>query len=101
MSALRSSSDIRKLSGIVDVRRSRTPHGALLEMSMLEMERQRLAAESARTLRRCAEIAQRIADIDSRQQRLQGFVEKRDPSPVLSVTPAKKMPVATSSRLKY
>ncbi len=104
MSALRGSADIRRLSGIVDARRSRSPHGALLEMSMLEMERQRLAAEAARAVRRCEEIAVRIAEIERRQQRLQRFVERREPAReplAASTSSSPKTPPVISRRLAY
>ncbi len=67
---------IRTLAGLVDGRRSRTSAGALLELSMLEMEKTRLTKEMQRADRRCAEIRKRLADITAKQQRIQRFVEK-------------------------
>ena len=68
---------LKTLAGLVDGRRSRTSSGALLELSMLEMERQRLTKEVERAARRGAEIRGQLAEIDCKQLRLQRFVEKR------------------------
>lgn len=67
---------IKTMGGIVDGRRTRTSAGALLELSMLEMERQRLMKEMQRTERRCTEIRARVAEIETKQVRLQRFVDK-------------------------
>lgn len=71
---------LKTLAGLVDGRRSRTSSGALLELSMLEMERQRLTKEVERAARRGAEIRGQLAEIDRKQLRLQRFVEKRTAS---------------------
>ena len=42
---------IKTLAGLVDGRRTRTSSGALLELSMLEMEKQRLVLEMQRALK--------------------------------------------------
>ena len=68
---------IKTMAGLVDGRRTRTSAGALLELSMLEMEKQRLVLEMRRAERRCAEIRGRLAEIEGKQHRLQRFVEKR------------------------
>ena len=68
---------IKTMAGLVDGRRTRTSSGALLELSMLEMEKQRLVLEMQRAERRCAEIRGRVAEIDMKGFRLQRFVEKR------------------------
>ncbi len=67
---------IKTMAGLVDARRTRTSAGALLELSMLEMEKQRLVQEMQRAERRCAEIRARVADIEKKGLRLQRFVEK-------------------------
>jgi len=67
---------IKTMAGLVDGRRTRTSAGALLELSMLEMEKRRLMLEMQRAERRCAEIRERVADIDKKGLRLQRFVEK-------------------------
>ena len=69
---------LKTLAGLVDGRRSRTSSGALLELSMLEMERQRLTKEVERAARRGAEIRGQLAEIDKKQLRLHRFVEKRN-----------------------
>ena len=67
---------IKTMAGLVDGRRTRTSSGALLELSMLEMEKQRLVQEMRRAERRCAEIRGRLTEIDKKGLRLQQFVEK-------------------------
>jgi hypothetical protein len=75
MSVIAGRTAIRTQSGVIDARRSRSPQGALLEMAALEMERQRLLAESARMQRRGEQIVQRVDEIVRRQRRLQRFVD--------------------------
>lgn len=67
---------LKTMAGLVDARRTRTSSGALLELSMLEMEKQRLVLEMQRAERRCAEIRGRITEIAMKGLRLQRFVEK-------------------------
>lgn len=67
---------IKTMAGLVDGRRTRTSSGALLEMSMIEMEKQRLTKEMQRSERRCAEIRGRMTEIEAKQLWLQRFVEK-------------------------
>ena len=67
---------LKTMAGLVDGRRTRTSSGALLELSMLEMEKQRLMKEMQRAERRGAEIRGRLAEIDKKGLRLQRFVEK-------------------------
>lgn len=67
---------IKTMAGLVDGRRTRTSSGALLELSMLEMEKQRLMKEMRRSEQRCAEIRGRMTEIEAKQHRLQRFVDK-------------------------
>jgi hypothetical protein len=67
---------IKTMGGIVDGRRVRTSAGALLELSMLEMEKQRLSAEMKRAENRCIEIRARVTEIETKQVRLQRFVDR-------------------------
>ncbi len=67
---------IKTMAELVDVRRSRTSAGALLELAMLEMEKQRLKKEMLRAESRGAEIATRMQEIETKQVRLQSFVER-------------------------
>jgi hypothetical protein len=62
--------------GVMNSRRDRTSAGALLELSMFAMERQRLGAEMRRAERRIREIAQRLSVIAFKGERLQRFVER-------------------------
>ncbi|MBI2317282.1 MAG: hypothetical protein HYU75_09835 [Betaproteobacteria bacterium] len=68
---------LKTMGGLVDGRRTRSSSGALLELSMLEMEKQRLVKEMQRAERRGADIRGRLAEIDRKGLRLQRFVEKR------------------------
>jgi hypothetical protein len=98
---------LRTMAGLGDARRSRTSHGALLELSMLGAETLRLTAEMQRADRRCADIRKRIAEIDIKAHRLYRFVEKplvdessvaeADPHPTRTVSPGK----VKSRRLSY
>lgn len=67
---------IKTMAGIVDVRRIRSSSGALLELSMLEMEKQRLKKEMLRSEQRCVEIRGRMTEIETKQLRLQRFVDR-------------------------
>ena len=86
---------IRTFAGLVDRRRARTSAGALLELSMLEMEKTRLMLEMQRAERRCAEIRRRRAEIDAKQHRLQRFVEKPNGEAPQSETAAAPLPIHT------
>ena len=92
------------MAGLVDGRRSRTSAGALLELSMLEMEKQRLVQEMQRAERRCAEIRGRLTEIEAKQHRLQRFVEQPRGEAQASQThaPASSFPIhsAPTDKLK-
>ncbi len=74
---------LKTLAGIVDGRRNRTTAGALLELSMLAMEKQRLDQEVKRTERRNQEIGQRLTEIARKGERLQRFVARHPESSTL------------------
>jgi len=74
--------NLKTMAGMQDARRSRTASGALLELSMLEMERHRLTLEMQRAEVRSAEVRRRMQEIDLKANRLQLFVEKRDVSSI-------------------
>lgn len=110
MSATAGRAAIRTHAGVVDARRSRTPQGALLEMASLEMERQRLLAESVRLQRRSEQIAIRVVEIIRRQQRLHRFVDLGEPAgeplsqtaaPPVSPSPMRTAPLPRSRKLGY
>jgi hypothetical protein len=73
---LRGVMQIKTMGGLIDARRTRTSAGALLELSMLEMEKERLKKEMLRAERRIGEIRARSHDIETKQQRLNQFVER-------------------------
>jgi hypothetical protein len=82
------------MAGLVDGRRTRTSHGALLELSMLEMEKTRLTLEMQRAERRCADIRKRLTEIEAKKHRLHRFVEKPQGEGPIS-PPAEPFPVRT------
>ncbi|OGA35894.1 MAG: hypothetical protein A3G80_07275 [Betaproteobacteria bacterium RIFCSPLOWO2_12_FULL_62_13b] len=88
---------LKTLAGLVDVRRTRTCSGALLELSMLEMEKQRLMKEMHRAERRGAEIRGRLAEIDKKGLRLQRFVEKRSAEAAAPEARAASLPLPIHS----
>lgn len=87
---------IRTLAGLVDGRRARTSAGALLELSMLELEKTRLTQEIQRADRRSDEIRRRLAEIDAKQHRLHRFVEKPQGEAPQSETVASPLPIYTA-----
>ena len=106
MSEIAGRTAIRTQSGVIDARRSRSPQGALLEMAALEMERQRLLAESARMQRRGEQIAHRVDEIVQRQRRLQRFVDLGGSDPAAGSTAApvpatRSAPAHRSRKLGY
>ena len=86
--------NLKTMAGMQDARRARSSSGALLEMSMLETERQRLKLEMQRAEHRGAEIRRRMDEIDATAQRLQKFVETRTGADALPVTPGALAPAA-------
>ena len=89
---------IKTMGGIVDGRRTRTSAGALLELSMLEMEKQRLTKEMERAQRRSLEISARVLEIETKQIRVQRFVDRPiAPSPANSaMEAATPLPIHTA-----
>jgi predicted nuclease with TOPRIM domain len=86
---------IKTIAGLVDARRSRTSAGALLELSMMEMEKQRLSKEMLRAELRCREIRARTAEIEFKQCRLQRFLSKSvgDVMTIQAPTSAEQLPI--------
>lgn len=78
--ARRSVRSIKTMAGLVDRRRARTTSGALLEMSVLAGEKERLQQELSAARRRRAEIENRLAEIAEKEGRLRALV--KDPVPV-------------------
>jgi hypothetical protein len=101
---MRGVQNIKTMAGLVDGRRTRSSSGALLELSMLEMERQRLKKEMLRIERRWIEIDGRINDIERKQLRLQRFVEKpegeKGAGKVLPIAQPLPIHTAPTERLK-
>jgi len=96
--------NIKTMGGLVDSRRIRSSSGALLELSMLEMEKQRLKKEMLRSEMHCAEIRGRMAEIEAKQFRLQRFVDRpcSDLQASLGLNGATPLPIYAepSDRLK-
>ncbi len=89
---------LRTMAGLVDARRARTSQGALLELSMLEVEKTRLSSEMARAERRCADIRKRIAQINTKAQGLHRFVQQ--PASGAAPEAAAPFPIYTAPRDK-
>jgi anti-sigma factor RsiW len=71
----KSAHGIKTIRVLLDGRRVRTPAAALLELSALSNERERLRAELARWTRRQAEIGARLAEIADKEARLHSFLQ--------------------------
>ena len=91
-------STLRTQAGVIDPRRGCSPQGALLEMAMLEMERQRLNGETLRMQRRAAQIAQRTAEINRRRQQLQRFIDWPAPDRPATLPPFRPSPERNAPR---
>ena len=100
-SAVKGSRPSRTLSALVDRRRTRTPAGALLELSAMASEKQLLTREVDRWNRRNGEIQARLADIADKERRLMAVVGGSIPDPS-DVEAAKAVAAATAagSRIK-
>jgi len=74
---------IKTMAGITDIKRSRTPTGAFLELAGLATEKERLNMELAAAHRRSLEIQTRLAEISAKQERLSVFI--KDPEFVAAI----------------
>lgn len=86
---------IKTMGALVDQRRARTSSGALLELSALGNERQRLQYELERWQHRHVEIEARLAEITEKEQWLYTFVKGATEGPSAS---AKPIPLAQGLR---
>ncbi len=99
---------IRTMSALVDQRRTRTPAGALIELSALANEKLLLEREVARASRRGIEIQRRLKEIAAKEDRLmklaQGAALAQEPAsqrlPVSSAALETPAEIPTSSRFK-
>ena len=76
---------VKTMGAMVDGRRSRTTSGALMELSVLASEKDRLNKELTVAARRQAEIVLRLQDIAAKEERLRAFV--KDPEMIAKVCP--------------
>jgi len=86
------------MAGLVDGRRTRTAAGALLEMSILAKERERLDKELAAAGRRRAEIEARLSEISQKERRLQEFVKNPVVEAATNSAPTVEMPLNVKTR---
>jgi len=86
------------MAGLSDRQRNRTPSGALLEMSALANEKQRLNQELAAAQRRHAEIESRLAEIAAKERRLQQYV--KDPALVASLQACPESAASAPRRIR-
>ena len=99
---------IRTMAALVDQRRTRTPAGALIELSALANEKLLLDREVARASRRGIEIQRRLKEIAAKEDRLMKLAQGAAPAPepayqrslVPSATPETPVEMPTSSRFK-
>ncbi len=84
------------MGAMVDGRRVRTSSGALLELSILSNEKERLNKELAVAARRQEEIVRRLTEIADKEERLQAFV--KTPEMVAKVCPT--LPTEAARRVK-
>ncbi len=78
---------VKTVAGLSDRRRSRSAAGALLELSVLAREKERLGHELAAAECRRNEIQYRLSEIGEKEERLKNFV--KDPPQIQKITPAK------------
>ena len=83
---------IKTIGALVDRRRARTSAGALLEMSVLANEKERLNQELAAAARRQAAIVARLAEIAEKEGRLQAFVKNPEQVNRVSQSPPAEPP---------
>ncbi len=99
---------IRTMAALVDQRRTRTPAGALIELSALANEKLLLDREVARASRRGIEIRRRLKEIAAKEDRLMKLAQGAAPAPepasqrlsAPSAAPETLVEMPTSSRLK-
>lgn len=72
--ARRSLRGVKTMAGLSDRRRSRSAAGALLELSVLAREKERLGHELAAAECRRNDIQERLAEIAEKEVRLKSFV---------------------------
>jgi chromosome segregation ATPase len=95
---------IKTIGALLDHRRTRTSSGALLELSALANERQRLQYELERWQRRRAEIKNRLAEITEKEQWLSAIVISATEGPCAGAKPiplAGELPRVQARELKY
>ena len=95
-SAVKSTRSSRTMSALVDRRRTRTPAGALLELSALASEKELLKREVERWNRRYIEIQARLADIADKNRRLMAVVGGSNPG-LADVVAAKAVAAAAAA----
>jgi hypothetical protein len=87
---------LKTMGSLVDGRRVRTSSGALLELSILANEKERLNKELSVAARRQEEIVARLSEIAEKEQRLHTFVKNPEMVAKVSQTPL----VDITSRVK-
>jgi len=78
---------VKTMAGLSDRRRSRSTAGALMELSVLANEKERLGRELATAERRGTDIQTRLAEIAEKEGRLKTFI--KEPPQVLEGVPPK------------
>lgn len=91
----RSIRDIKTFANITDQRRSRTPHGAYLELASLALHKHRLLKERQFAETRNEAIDAQIREMDRKSGVLRSFVE--DPRSFVVEEPRRPKPAARQS----
>lgn len=87
--ARRNLRSLKTMGALVDGRRIRTSSGALLELSILANEKERLNKELAVAAHRQEEIVARLSEIVAKERHLQAFVKNPEMvSKVCATAPA-------------
>ena len=90
------------MAALVDRRRTRTPSGALLELSLLANEKERLQQELRAARRRGEEIQTRLREIAEKEERLQGLIKNpASNSAGRSSSPAEAHPCVQTREISY
>ncbi len=91
---------VKTMNCLVDRRRIRSSAEALMELSVLANEKQRLHQEMERARRRITDIEQRLTEIADKETRL--FRSVKEPPPVARVRPvAEHGPQVRATEFQY
>lgn len=91
---LKTARSVKTLGQLLDRRRARSASGALLELSAMANERERLEREQDRLARRRLEIQQRLAEMAEKEAWLHGIATSSGGSGAIAVSESSPVPMA-------